>query len=117
MPELTPGQLADVLESGKYPKGVGALCDADFYYKLEGLEDVPKIRNVNGYCCLGVYAKEVYGFEDEKLVGLEWLTDVGDLPTWMSKAEQKILADLNDKGIEDRWAPVIRRLRQLDAEV
>lgn len=62
--ELTPTELADVLESGKYAKTTGFLCVLDTPHN-SGLDI--------GYCCLGVYGAEtgvlITDTEDPRMQG------------------------------------------------
>jgi hypothetical protein len=118
--ELTPNQLADVLESGKYAKTTGTLRDS------------------KGYCCLGVYAEECGILQDDDGHGYvvvadfyrpkfeyDRLRELG--PAWMRAAADDLyyadglyydkvedqLINLNDDYPADQWRNVIDFLRNL----
>lgn len=106
---LTAHELADVLESGQYHKGVGRLLEYD------------------EYCCLGVYAKECGFLQHDGATGYvddDGFSSTGKLegmaPAWM---HETYIADGEVIRIEDRlisinddsqtFEPVIDFLRTL----
>jgi len=116
--ELSPDELADILEAGKYRKTIGALHDR------------------RGYCCLGVYAVEC-GIMEEDGEAVEAVPSVGCpdgflsattlgplAPDWMQvrfdedragdNVEQHLI-NLNDNDTTS-WEPVIDFLRSLKTE-
>jgi hypothetical protein len=120
MMELTPNQLADVLESGKYEKTTGTL------------------KSRSGHCCLGVYAEECGLLQDDGGHGYVSLAQLGGVtfeydrlrelgPAWMRAAADDLyyadglyydkvedqLINLNDDYPADQWRNVIDFLRNL----
>lgn len=112
---LSPGELADVLSSGKYPKGRSYLVRFD--------ESDETFSKPTGYCCLGVLACEA-GYKPDELRGLQFLLPtegtnaLHDGPSWLGEPSvddlwtgnlQEHLAELND-GVTG-WDPVVAELR------
>ncbi len=120
--QLTPHELADILESGKYAKTKNKLFDTE----------------INGYCCLGVWAKECGILEMKNNHGFITFTEqkfgggkIQDItvttipkefaPAWMLGLEpiegnlnrnvMNHLIHLNDT--DDDWIRVIAYLRTL----
>jgi hypothetical protein len=122
--KLTPGQLADALESGKYKKGHTQLRT----------DDRDK-RRKPAFCCLGVACEVVgakyegdmaYLFDDEngevrrlvqgvKVHPSDWIPTDGAAPywaPWLTRSLQENLAVTNDNA--STFEPVIKYLRQLE---
>jgi hypothetical protein len=116
---MTPSELADVLESGKYIKGKGTLARTRNDGTIE-------------YCCLGVYAVESeipYEWaeridDDESSSRMVMIIDdqCGDLaqyqPDWMGVIPPRENADISGQLVaendsHDTWEYVIKLLRNL----
>lgn len=126
-PWLTPAQLADVLESGKYEKGTESLCS------YEPLADT---TGTAYYCCLGVFAAEAgFSNDDMESFGSLWSGSGEDMfvnpdlydeeldasrcgqfiespPDWfLGAGVETRLIELNDNNLS--WGPVIEYLRSI----